>query len=424
MRQAPHRHLASMHRQHGPFFDINAPLYTYLSTWEPDYVKYVLVTNNRNYRKDRATRKLSLLLGQGLLTSEGDFWRRQRRIAQPAFHRESLNHMFQAMVEESLALARRWQQGPERFDLSKEMTALTADIAARALFGANLQDEEGIGASLLVAMRYITRRFRTVFPLPLWLPVAENRAFWKAKKELDAHIHGMISLRREEGPGRQDLLDMLMHTEDAESGERMSDQQLRDEVITLFSAGHETSANGLNWTFLMLDRHPEVREQVEAEIAQVLAGGVPTAADIRKLSYTRQVLQEVMRLYPPAWAIGREPLSDDEVDGYALQKGSAIVMAPYAIHRNPDHWPDPEQFRPERFNPEQVKKRHKFAYLPFGGGPRLCIGKEFAMMEMLTVLAVLIPRFRLRVLPEPPIELEPLITLRPLHGISVQKTAL
>lgn len=423
MRSNPPTHLLNNHLQHGPILNINVPFRLYLSIWEPEYIKHVLVNNNRNYIKDPATRKLSLSLGNGLLTSEGDFWRRQRRIAQPAFHRKRIEMMTERMIAETEDMLERWDQKAEDevLQLADEMMILTSNIAAKSLFGADLENNLEIGRALLVSIRFITAAFRKIIMTPLWVPTPNNLKFNQAQKILDQSIQRIVDQRRKQGPdAHHDLLAMLMEARDEESGEGMTDRQLRDELITLFSAGHETSANGLNWAFYLLDQHPEVTQKVVAEIQAVIGDRRPTPSDLMSLTYTRQVLMEVLRLYPPAWAIGREPLEDDVIDGYLIPRKSAVVMALYAIHRNPAYWPEPERFDPSRFEPEKVKERHKFAYLPFGGGPRLCIGKDFAMMEMLAVLALVLRRYEVKLLPDHPIDLEPLITLRPLFGIKAQ----
>jgi len=423
MRTNPPIHLLSNHRTHGPIININVPFRMYISIWEPSYLKQILVNNNKNYIKDPATRKLSLSLGNGLLTSEGDFWRRQRRIAQPAFHRQRIEMMTQRMFDETENMLKSWvkKEKDEVFDLADEMMVLTSNIAAKSLFGADLENNLAIGKALLTSMRFITSAFRKIFMPPLWIPSAINRKFKSAQRILDESIQDMIDQRRQESASvKGDLLEMLMEARDEETGEGMTDRQLRDELITLFSAGHETSANGLNWAFYMLDQHPDICKQVIEEIDQVLGDRKPIASDLMRLKYTRQFLMEVLRLYPPAWAIGREPLEDDIVDGYLIPKKTAVLMAPFAVHRNPDHWPDPERFDPTRFESEKMKQRHKFAYIPFGGGPRLCIGKDFAIMEMLAALSLILRRFEVKLIKSHPIELEPLITLRPAHGIKVQ----
>jgi cytochrome P450 len=420
MRSNPPIHLLENHLKHGPIININVPFRLYLSIWEPEYIKHVLVTNNRNYIKDPATRKLSLSLGNGLLTSEGDFWRRQRRIAQPAFHKKRIEMMTERMLIETEKMLEKWaQKSPEEaFDLSEDMMILTSNIAAKSLFGADLENNLAIGKALLTSIRFITAAFRKIFMTPLWVPTKDNLKFNRAQKVLDQSIQQIVDHRRSQPQEEHhDLLSMLMEARDEETGEGMTDRQIRDEMITLFSAGHETSANGLNWTFYNLNQHPEITAKVVEEIQTVLQGRRPTPADLMRLSYTRQVLMEVMRLYPPAWAIGREPLEDDVIDGYLIPKGTAVVMAPYALHRNPAFWEDPEKFDPSRFEPEKIKTRHKFAYMPFGGGPRLCIGKDFAIMEMLAVLALVLSKYEVKLEPDHPIDLEPLITLRPLHGI-------
>lgn len=423
MRTHPPLHLLKSHQEYGPIININVPFRTYLSIWEPEYIKHILVNNNRNYIKDPATRKLSLSLGNGLLTSEGDFWRRQRRIAQPAFHRKRIEMMAERMIGETETMLEKWakKSADEVFELADEMMILTSNIAAKSLFGADLENNLEIGKALLVSIRFITAAFRKIFMTPLWVPTRNNLKFNQAQKILDQSIQRIVDQRRTQSQAEQhDLLAMLMEARDEETGEGMTDRQLRDELITLFSAGHETSANGLNWAFYMLDQHPEVAQKVVAEIKTVMGDRRPTPGDFMRLTYTRQFLMEVLRLYPPAWAIGRESLEDDEVDGFLIPKGTAVVMASYVLHRNPAYWPDPERFDPSRFDPEQLKTRNKFAYMPFGGGPRLCIGKDFAIMEMLVVLAFVLSKYEVKLEPDHPIDIEPLITLRPLYGIKTR----
>ena len=418
-RKDPTGYSLKMMHELGNIFQILLPLnlFRLYSVQSPDYAKHFLVTNNRNYIKDLSYKRMKISLGNGLLTSEGEFWRRQRRIAQPAFHREQLAGMADTMIESVSERLQSWEQIQTPFDLSREMSVLTSDIAAKALFGSDLKNKREIAQSLVTGMRYITHNLRYPINPPLWLPLPSTRKFVHAQQVLDRSIMGMIEQRRKGGKTRDDLLAMLMDAQDEETGEQMTDQQLRDECITIFSAGHETSANGLTWTLYLLDKNPHIREQLEAEIDQVLAGRMPTLDDLPHLPYNLQVIQESMRLFPPAWGVGREALEADEVDGYPIPKRAQVMIHIYSIHRHPDYWEAPERFDPDRFTKAKVKSRHRYAYLPFGGGPRFCIGNNFALMEMQLALAMIVQRYRLRLVPGHPVKQEPLITLRPLHGV-------
>ena len=408
-------------REFGDIFLLPVPFYDIICIQSPDYAKHILVTQNRKYKKDIATRKLKIALGNGLLTSEGEFWRRQRRIAQPAFHRERLASMADVMVQSCLKMLDKWEKLESPFDLSKEMMILTSDIAAKALFGIGIENNSEIGKALLIGMRHITYNMRHPINLPLWVPIHRNRKFNNAMSVLNGSIHNMIEQRRE-APGRdQDLLAMLMEAEDEETGERMTNQQLRDECITLFSAGHETSANALTWTLYLLSQHHDIRKRLQQEVDTVLAGRIPQFSDLPKLNYTLKVIQESMRLYPPAWVIGREALEADSIDGYPIKKGDQVMLTIFALHRQEAFWPNPERFDPERFTKEAIKSRQKHAYLPFGGGPRFCIGNNFALMEMQLILPMILQRYQLDLVPDHKVEVEPLITLRPKYGMMMEK---
>jgi len=417
---SPPHFLQQAHSRYGPILEVGIPGRRLISMVEPAYIQQVLVGHNRNYIKDPNTRALKISLGEGLLTSDGDFWRKQRRIAQPAFHRHRLQQLAQNMVKHTREMLQQWEHKPG-FNLADEMMVLTSDIAATSLFGASVQNNLEIGRALLTAMRYHIQRFNNPFNLPHWMPTPANRRYQRAMQVLDRSVYGMIEQRRRAGQdGQHDLLAMLMEARDEETGEGMSDKQLRDECITLFAAGHETSANALCWLFYLLDQHPQVQQKVVAEIEAVLGQDEPTAGSIRGLEYTFRTIQEGLRLYPPAWIIGREPLADDHIDGYHIPKGAFVTMCTYVVHRLPQLWESPEAFEPDRFLPEAVKARPKYAYFPFGGGPRLCIGNHFALMEMQIVLAMVLQRFRIRCLPGQPAGMEPLITLRPKGGMQVK----
>ena len=394
---------------------------------QPDYIQHVLVGNHANYHKGRIIRQiLGPALGEGLLTAEGDTWRRNRRIAAPAFLPRRLGHVAEVVVEESERMLDAWAGRNEPFDIGKDMMGLTMSVVARALFS---RDIAGLVDTLGPAITTLIEGFGRVSAIDLvglqeWLPRLHGRETREALKTVETTIYDIVRERRANPDDtRDDLLQMLLDARDEETGEGFSDKQLRDELITIFAAGHETTAVALAWVWLMLDRHPSVREKLETELDTVLGGRAPTYADLEAMPYGRMVFEETMRLYPPAFNINRVALKDDEVDGQRIPAGSIVSMSPWVTHRNPTLWPDPERFDPERFRPELVKQRHKYAYLPFGGGPRICIGNGFALLEGRLVLATLAQKYRLRAEPGQHIVPQARITLRPNPGVMVRLEA-
>ncbi|GAB4111359.1 MAG: cytochrome P450 [Roseiflexaceae bacterium] len=394
----------------------------------PDYVKHILQDHNRNYPKSSLYQKLTPMLGNGLVTSEGEFWLRQRRLAQPAFHRQRIAGFAQVMTDLTGQMLDRWQQyanTQQAIDVSAEMMHLTLMIISKTMFGADLGEEaDRIGKAVSTSIIEIDRRVLSFPEIPFWIPTPANRRFLDAQQVLDDVVQRMITNRRQStNPAAQgDLLSMLIEAQDEATGERMSDQQLRDEVMTIFVAGHETTANALSWAWYLLSRNPAVRRKLKQELEQVLGGRTPTMADLPKLRYTAMVIEEAMRLYPPAWEIERQALADDTIGGYHIPAGTIVMLSPYVVHRHPQFWSNPEGFEPERFLPEHSEGRPRFAYFPFGGGPRQCIGNNFALMEAQLILAMVAQRFDLNLLPgHTPIP-EPLITLRPGGGVWVHIT--
>lgn len=380
----------------------------------PDLVEDVLVARNRLWRKDAYLRtSLRPVLGQGLLSSEGDFWRRQRRLAQPAFHRERVAAYGAIMVEHAERLARRWRDG-EVADLHEDMMRLTLEIVAQALFGANVGDRaKDVGDAVAAILAYVSDPVELFVPFVKRLPTRRSRHYARAVRELDAIVYGVIERRRRSEEAPNDLLSMLLHARD-EDGSRMSDEQLRDECMTLFLAGHETTAIALSWTWLLLSEHPRVREALEAEL-DALGDRPATVEDLPRLRYTGQVVAESMRLYPPAWSLGREALEDLELGGFEIRRGENVWFCPWSIQRDPRWFDEPDAFRPERWEGDLAKRLHKYAYFPFGGGPRLCIGQSFAQMEAVLLLATLARAFRADTLARPrPL---PSVTLRPKGGL-------
>jgi cytochrome P450 len=382
----------------------------------PDHIKHIMVDNPARYSKGPQLRNAKPLLGEGLLLAEGPLWKRQRRLAQPAFHRERINGLVDQMAQATRDLLRRWDAMPDGtvVDMGAEMMRLTMAIVARTLFSSDVTgDTEAIGAAITTAVHTTNDRVLSLNPLKLVLPSRANREFDKALAVLDRAVLGIIEARRKDPNPPQDLLSMLMAARDEETQEAMSDRQLRDEVMTLFLAGHETTANALTWTSWLLDRNPDAVERMRAEADAVLGDRDPTAQDLRKLEFTGRVFDEGMRLYPPAWVIGRFVEEDDVIGGYEVPKGSITAVSPWVTHRHPAFWENPEKFDPDHFLPERVAKRPKLAYFPFGAGQRMCIGNTFALMEGQLILSMLSRRYRwTSVTGQAPVP-DPLITLRP-----------
>lgn len=386
----------------------------------PDHIEQVLVAQNRNFIKHTFFwRHVTSMFGQGLLTSEGAHWVRQRKLIQPAFHRERLLGYGRVMVDYTERMLGRWRDGETR-DVHDEMMRVTMEIVARALFGVEVseKDAEQVEKAFGVAVDQIAIRFRRPFKIPDWIPLPSNIKFRRSVRDLDRLLYGMIRARREEGKPGDDLLSMLLEAQD-ESGHGMSDQQLRDEAITLFLAGHETTALVLSWTWYLLSLNPEAEAALHRELDEVLAGASPDPAHFERLDYTRRVVLESMRLYPPAYGFGREALEECEIGGYRVPARATILMLPWLTHRDPRWFPEPLRFDPDRWKDDFQKTLPPFAYMPFGGGPRRCIGNSFAMMEATLLLASIASRFRLRLVPGHPVEPFASITLRPRYGMKM-----
>jgi cytochrome P450 len=385
----------------------------------PDYARDVLVTHQHDFVKGAGSAWTKRFLGEGLLTSEGAFHTRQRRLAQPAFHRQRIGSYGAVMVEYAARACARWRDG-ERLDAHREMSAVTLEIAAKTLFDADVREEvRAIGESLSAVIELFPRFALPFSGLIQRLPLPSNRRFARGRRTLDAIVWRIIRERRAAGVDRGDLLSMLMLARDEETGESMTDAQLRDEVMTLLMAGHETTANALSWTWYALAQNPEAERRLHAELDEVLGGRLPAMDDLPKLRYTEQVFAEAMRLFPPAWLLGRRALREARFGEFTVPAGALLTISPWLIQRDPRFWPDPLRFDPERFTPEAKAARPKFAYFPFGGGARMCIGESFAWMEGVLVIATLAQRFRLRLAQDRPVVPQALITLRPRHGVPV-----
>jgi cytochrome P450 len=403
---------------------------SYLKIWnrhgylitEPHDIRHVLQDNARNYHKSTLYDRLKSTLGNGLVTSEDAYWLRQRRIAQPAFHRERIAKSTGVMAQEAEKTARRWATFAatgRSIDVQQEMMGLTQSIVLAAMLGSDATRLTESARAWSIVNEYIGENFWKV-GLTAHLPTPRNRQFHRSVAHLDRTILQLIDNRRRNGADGNDLISMLLSARDPETGEGMSDRQLRDEVMTFFLAGHETTALAVTWAWYLLAQHPAVLARLEGELDAVLDGRQPAFDDLERLPYTRMAIEETMRLYPPAWGFSRRALAADQIGGYDLPPGWLVFVIPWVMHRHPKYWDDPERFDPERFSAAQSAARPKFIYLPFGAGPRQCIGNHFAMAEAQIILATLVQRYRLHLVPGQHVVPRPLITLRPRDGIAMR----
>ncbi|KAA3611559.1 MAG: cytochrome P450 [Planctomycetota bacterium] len=417
--------LSSLRRWHEEFGDLIrlrfGPLISHLLL-HPREIARVLQEEHRAFDKNtRGFDKLKPILGNGLLTSDGDLWLRQRRLIQPLFDRRGLSQYGPAMVRQSLRTRKRWRelQGEPTVDVAREMMELALRIVGDTLLATDVTEEAGdVGRAISYLQEEINERMFHFLDLGEKLPTPRNRRFQKELSLLNRSVSGMIQQRRQTPGEQQDLVSRLIQARDPDTGASMDDAQLRDEIMTIFLAGHETTANALSWTWMLLAQHPQVRQKVEEEVDRVCGGRPPQVEDLPELTYLHQVVKESLRLYPPAWLLERSALQAMEVGDIFIPAGSVIILCPYLTHRHPDLWPEPDQFRPERFAPEKPVDR--WAWFPFGGGPRSCIGNHFAMMEIPLVLATLMGEFQLDLEGGQEIELEPLVTLRPKGGLPMK----
>jgi cytochrome P450 len=386
----------------------------------PDYIEQVL-TDRQQFIKSPGFRVLKTLLGEGLLTNEGDSWLRQRRLAQPVFHQKKISGYGAVMVDYTQRMLESWQDGETR-DIHADMMRLTLSIVMKTIFNSDVDDGEAqtVAHALDVAMNWFDSKRSQGYLVWEWFPRPENIHYRQAIAQMDETIYSIIQQRRnsKEDPG--DLLSMLMNARDEEDNSQMSDKQLRDELATLMLAGHETTANALSWTWMLLSQHPEVRTKLQEELSQVLGGRSPGIADIPQLPYTERVVKESMRLYPPVSIFGREAVSDAQIGEVTIPKGCIILISQWVMHRNPRYFDNPEAFEPDRWENDLEKKLPRGVYIPFGDGPRVCIGKGFALMEAVLLLATISQHFQIDLVPDAPIVPQPSITLRPERGISVK----
>ena len=420
--RSPLTFLSTLTQQYGNMVQIKLFIWPTLIINHPDYIKRVLQENYRNYDKNVPIFNVFRpLLGNGLVTNYGgEGWLRQRRLMQPAFHHQRITDIGTIIGAATASMLQRWEivaQKQQPLDVAEEMMHLTLQIVSKALFNSDINEQaNAFGQAFLHVNGFLMEHFNHPFP-PLSVPTTRHRRFKAALRTLDAVVSDILRERRRSKADYGDLLSMMMEARDEETGEGMSDKQLRDEIMTLLVAGHETVANALAWSWYLLAKNPGSEERLHAELDQVLAGRTPAVEDLALLPYSRMVFEETMRLYPPVWIIMRKALKDDEVGGHHIAAGSYILWSTYAMHRHPDFWERPEDFEPERFTAERVMKRPRHAYIPFSHGPRICIGNSFAMTEAHLIIAAIAQRYRLVLVPDQKIEPDPLMTLRPRDGV-------
>ena len=397
--------------EYGPLSNLPLLNEPYVLVRDPELIQQSLAQGHTVMRKDRFTRELDRVLGKGLVTSEGNLWRRQRKLVAHAFIPRRIRTYGDAMVAAAHRSLADWKDGQE-INIYESMAELTMDVVGRTLFDTDVRDTaREVGDALNVISDYYSQVLESPIKPPDWWPSPGMFRFRRAARNVDRIVAEMIEARREARRDRGDLLSALLQAQDEEGG-GMSNQQLRDECITLFLAGHETTSIALGHTFYLLSKHPEIESKLHREVAAVLEDRRATAEDYPRLEYTERVIKESMRLYPPVYAIGRQLLEDFELGGYTLEKGVTLLFAQWVTHRRPESFPDPLRFDPDRWLPERAAKIHRYAYFPFGGGPRICIGNHFAMMEAVLLLATLIRAYRFDLLPEQSLVLKPSVTLR------------
>lgn len=401
--------------------DVVGMRFLYLTVYflyHPDDIEYVVSTNAKNFIKARNFRSpfFQRLVGNGLLTSEHEEWKRQRRLAQPAFHRQRINSYGEVMVEYAERMISKWSSGEER-DIHREMMRLTLEIVVKTLFNADVSaDADTVGRVLSQIVKPFASQATLKWIMDNRLPTAAHRKFNRDAQEIDAIVYRIIAERRESDRDQGDLLSMLLQAQD-EDGSQMSDKQLRDEVMTLFLAGHETTALTLSWAWYLLAYNPETERKFHEELDDVLGGRLPTMEDLPRLKYCERIAKESMRLYPPAYGLGRESIEECEIGGFRMPAKTQVFMFQWVTQRDPRFFDEPERFNPDRWTEEFSNSLPKYAYFPFGGGPRFCIGNSFAMMEIVLVLATIGRRFRLTLAPDQSVTLLPAMSLRPRDGI-------
>ncbi|MCU0544500.1 MAG: cytochrome P450 [Oscillatoriaceae cyanobacterium Prado104] len=425
LQHRPIEYLSSLWWEYGDLVRLPImPGFTMFFAVHPEAAEHILSQHPDRYVKpDFFLKPMGLVQGKGLFSSEGEYWRKQRRLMQPAFQQKQLVNLQAVMLHCVEELLRDWESKPdgEVFDIAPAMTQLTLKILGLTLFSIDISEESNrLGQALRTALEYVYYRLNNPLALATWILTPRNLKFHQAKQTLDEIVLEIVRSRRQNPIDRPDLLSILLTCRDEETGEGMSDRELQDEIITLINAGHETTATTLTWTWYLLGSHPDIMAKMQDEIQTVLHGSPPTLESLPQLQYTRQVFDESIRFCPAGLAMApRVALEDDEIQGYFIPKGATFIIGAYFTWRHPEFWDNPEQFNPDRFLPECADRRPKFAYLPFGAGPHTCIGKNYALIESITILAAIVQRFHIELLRNQTIEIDPRFTLRPKYGIQV-----
>jgi cytochrome P450 len=422
VRKNPLRTLVEYSREIGDIIRIRLGPRTLFFINHPDYIKHILQDNYSNYSKlTRGWNKLRPLFGDGLLTSYGPKWLQQRKTMQPAFHLQRIKNFVSVFIDETNALVESWRplaKNGKLIDVSEEMMGLTFRIVTKTLFSEDLGNEvDTVYWALTQILHCASEGYYRLIDFPLWVPIPRNHRARAGLQALDKIVYDLIEQRRQRGSSQSDLLSMLMEVKDPDTDKRMTDEEIRDQVMTIFMTGHETTAVALTWTWYLLSKFPEATRKLGLELDNVLNGKAPSLESLSELTYTRRVFKEALRLYPPIWVFSRRTSNEDRLGDYVVPAGSTIFMSPYVMHRNPDFFKNPEGFDPERFTSDKIGPPPPFIYMPFGGGPRICIGREFASMEAQIIISILAQHFKLNLLPGHPVEEAPSITLRPKYGM-------
>jgi cytochrome P450 len=385
----------------------------------PEYAKHVLADNAANYHKGIGLVQAKRAIGDGLLTSDGPLWRKQRKMIQPVFQAKRIAQQAGVIAAEAEQLVQRLQrhQGAGPIDITQEMTGLTLGVLGQSLLDADLSAYAGVGHSFEAVQDQAMFEMVTLGMVPMWMPLPKQLRFRKARQNLEHVVDGLVADRLARGGDGDDVMSRLIDSTQREPDPAVGKQRMRDELVTLLLAGHETTASTLSWTFFLLDKHPAVWQRLHDEAVEVLGDRPPTYEDLHRLTYTSMVIEEVMRLYPPVWILPRVAQADDEIGGYHVPAGADVVVVPYTMHRHPQLWPDPERFDPERFDPSRTSNRPNYAYIPFGAGPRFCVGNHLGMMEAVFVLSSVVRSLRLAKQPGYQVVPEPMLSLRVRGGL-------